>query len=380
MISTLGVMLNNKCNLSCDYCYIGHGNESITFDKFSKALKYFISIYQVNPQLQITPCILFIGGEPLLDWALLKKCAKYAKRILPSAKIRIISNGLSLDPEKLSFINNNNIDLTLSLDGPASVHDKHRKIKPSMKGSLGKILQNIGRIPLRERAKISINTVIAPDDSCGLMRRLLFIRKKGFIDIRYTPVFQPSRWESSSLRKLEYYMYEFANKYCGLFFNKKINDIFVINFLKGALRTAGSKKRYACYIENKFHNCNAVWLDPSGNFYVCERILGMPLDIREKCQIGNVKDGIDIVLRNKLFSKARKQIFNSLSKADSGGNGHYLCPLPFYFRGTINNSFAMDNNSLSFYLRISDMYKKSLIKILETLKDNDLFKEIYNIN
>lgn len=59
MLNTLGVLLNNKCNLSCDYCYIKHGNQELSYEIFCKAITRFFTDCQPQFQPNIIPTIFF---------------------------------------------------------------------------------------------------------------------------------------------------------------------------------------------------------------------------------------------------------------------------------------------------------------------------------
>lgn len=86
--------LTNKCNLYCKYCYQNSSPKVDTSDELKLKdwegllikLKYF-KIRKIN----------IVGGEPLLY----DKLWKFLKEIDKKIKIRIFTNGLLLDEQKI---------------------------------------------------------------------------------------------------------------------------------------------------------------------------------------------------------------------------------------------------------------------------------------
>lgn len=75
--------------------------------------------------------IIFIGGEPLLEFPLIKKIVLYinqkARQFDVKLSYDITTNGMLLNEEILAFFKKHKIKFLLSLDGLPSCHDTHRK-------------------------------------------------------------------------------------------------------------------------------------------------------------------------------------------------------------------------------------------------------------
>ena len=75
-------------------------------------------------------CIEFQGGEPLLNWPVLKYVVGYAleanKRKNKNLKFSLVSNLTLMDEEKLRFLLDHNVNICCSLDGPEEIHNKNR--------------------------------------------------------------------------------------------------------------------------------------------------------------------------------------------------------------------------------------------------------------
>ncbi|MFH0831372.1 MAG: His-Xaa-Ser system radical SAM maturase HxsB [archaeon] len=138
------VSLTPECNLGCVYCHA----KDRKIEKMSRdtALKVLNFIFQ-SPSKAIT--IEFQGGEPLLNWDVLKFIAEEARKINKienkDLKITIVSNLTSIKEEHIDFILDNDITVCTSLDGQKSLHDMNRHYI-SGKGSYDDVISGIRKI------------------------------------------------------------------------------------------------------------------------------------------------------------------------------------------------------------------------------------------
>jgi len=127
---TLFIMvLTLRCNHRCLYCQVTPENEKARgFDMTEPIAKKAIDLIFRSPSKFIG--IEFQGGEPVLNWPVLKYIVKYAKRVNQeknkNLKISLVSNLTLLDDKKLKFLLKEDVSISCSFDGPAKVHDKNR--------------------------------------------------------------------------------------------------------------------------------------------------------------------------------------------------------------------------------------------------------------
>lgn len=123
------MVLTLRCNLRCTYCQVSaesmaHEEHDMTVETAQKTVDF---IFQ-TPSPDIT--IEFQGGEPLVNWEVLKFTVDYAlerhKKRGGNLFITLVSNGTFLDDEKLNFLIDRKVSLCFSLDGPRDLHNKHR--------------------------------------------------------------------------------------------------------------------------------------------------------------------------------------------------------------------------------------------------------------
>ena len=141
-LSYLILMLTNRCNLSCRYCYLGGHRKSIfhdngsdmSFDTIDQALELFAE-HKKNCSIQIS------GGEPLLAPRQLEYTVGKIRRISPDAPIAMQTNATLLDDNGVDFIKAYNINLGISLDGDPGMQDICRGGAPETFNALGRLEQ-----------------------------------------------------------------------------------------------------------------------------------------------------------------------------------------------------------------------------------------------
>jgi His-Xaa-Ser system radical SAM maturase HxsB len=123
------MVLTLRCNMKCVYCHASSKDEKETsLDMDKETAKNTVDFIFQSTSNAIT--IEFQGGEPTLNWEILKYVVKYAKEKNEIAKknfkITIVTNMASMTEEKMNFLIENKVGMCTSLDGPKEVHDKNR--------------------------------------------------------------------------------------------------------------------------------------------------------------------------------------------------------------------------------------------------------------
>ncbi len=137
-VKSLTMVISQTCNMSCKYCYAHEGrfNYNIAPDLMSyqvaeKAIELFLPLELES--------VIFYGGEPLLNFSLIKKIVRMYQDDL---QFSIVTNGTLISREKAKFFAEHNVHVTVSLDGPQHIHDSTRVYK-SGKGSHRDVLRGI---------------------------------------------------------------------------------------------------------------------------------------------------------------------------------------------------------------------------------------------
>ncbi|GAB6264869.1 MAG: thioether cross-link-forming SCIFF peptide maturase [Methanothrix sp.] len=121
---TLCLIISQDCNLRCAYCYADHGTymrekRLMDIETARKAIDKLFSYNYLNT-------ILFFGGEPLLNFSLIKEIDSYVMAVGLNVKYTAVTNGTIMNDEMKHFINNKFFNLCISLDGIKEINDQQR--------------------------------------------------------------------------------------------------------------------------------------------------------------------------------------------------------------------------------------------------------------
>ena len=131
-IKALCLHVAHTCNLNCSYCFASQGKYQgdkalMTFEVGKQALDFLIANSGTRHNLEVD----FFGGEPLMNWDVVKDLVKYARSIEKDAgknfRFTLTTNGVLLDDEVTEFCNKEMSNVVLSLDGRPEVHDLLRR-------------------------------------------------------------------------------------------------------------------------------------------------------------------------------------------------------------------------------------------------------------
>lgn len=134
-----------RCNSNCIYCQVSKKNpDAVGFDMDKKTAKNTVKMIFASPSPAIK--IEFQGGEPLLNFSLVKYIVKEAEKLNRIHKKElgfVICTNLTLaTPAILKFLKKHNISVSTSLDGPCELHNKNRPLQNN-EFSYMKLVSNI---------------------------------------------------------------------------------------------------------------------------------------------------------------------------------------------------------------------------------------------
>nr|WP_330389297.1 thioether cross-link-forming SCIFF peptide maturase [Peptostreptococcus sp. D1] len=156
VVKALCLNVAHDCNLKCKYCFAKQGDfggkaELMPLDIGKKAIDFLIENSGNRRNLEID----FFGGEPLMNWDVVKELVKYGReKELPANKnirFTITTNGVLLDDEKIDFINEHMHNVVLSLDGRREINDLMRPTVND-RGSYDVIVPKFQKL-VRQRSK-----------------------------------------------------------------------------------------------------------------------------------------------------------------------------------------------------------------------------------
>ena len=133
-LTTMVLNVTNKCNLACTYCY-EYGEDKIVDTKYGDQPKFMadetakesVEFLLEESRGQDVAHITFFGGETLLNFPVLQDTVAYARRRAAEEEKRIefslTTNATLLRPEIIEWLADNQIGVTISIDGPKEVQD-----------------------------------------------------------------------------------------------------------------------------------------------------------------------------------------------------------------------------------------------------------------
>ena len=132
VIKALCLHVAHTCNLNCSYCFASQGKYQgdraiMSYEVGKRAFDFLIENSGSRRNLEVD----FFGGEPLMNWEVVKQLVAYARSIEKehnkNFRFTLTTNGLLIDDEVIDFLNKEMSNVVLSLDGRRDVHDLFRK-------------------------------------------------------------------------------------------------------------------------------------------------------------------------------------------------------------------------------------------------------------
>jgi len=315
--------VTDQCNMRCKYCSFSgsyfyerdHQDNSMTFQMARKVADFFRNHSRRRKKVYYT----FYGGEPLLNYPVIKKVVNYVKTTEREREFLfgLTTNGIMLKDGLTDFLIENKFSLTVSLNGPQQVHDRYR-ISLNGGPTFEAIIQNLRKIRDKDEEyynqKVAFNVTICPPyDLVGVMEFFQnYDLVKGhsvranFVEPNDTSFFDQFEEEDLDLSggwdKLKALYIEKITQ------GNRTNGFVSSFFEKGMMRL---HKRPMVNLDGEIHltgMCNPgvrrLLVSPEGKFHVCEK-LGYLF------RIGDVESGFDYKRIGSLLNR-----FISISQKD----------------------------------------------------------------
>ncbi len=338
----------HDCNLRCKYCFastgdFGGGRKLMPMEVAKKAIDFLIENSGKRRNLEVD----FFGGEPLLNFDVVKETVEYAKNREKNNnknfRFTITTNGVLLDDEKIEYINHHMNNVVLSLDGRREINDRVRR-RVDGSGSYDLILPKFLKLVEGRKDKDYYVRGTFTKYNLDFLKDVLHINDCGFDQISVEPVVCDSSCEyaitEEDLPKI-FEQYELlANKIVQKKKNNhKINFFhFMIDLNQGPCLI---KRLKGCGCGNEY-----VAISPDGWIYPCHQLMGV-----EKWKMGNVAE-------NKLDQKIKKDFSKTtIFHKEECKN----CWARFYCSGGCNaNNHQYAGNILKPYKISCEMEKKRI--------------------
>lgn len=289
VVKALCLHIAHDCNLACKYCFAEegeyHGRRALmSFEVGKKALDFLIDNSGNRRNLEVD----FFGGEPLMNWEVVKQLVKYGrskeKEYNKNFRFTLTTNGVLLNDEIMEFLNEEMSNIVLSLDGRKEVNDAMRPFRNG-KGSYDLIVPKFQKLAQSREQKNYYVRGTFTRNNLDFSNDVIEFADLGFKQMSIEPVVtdekEPYAIQEEDIPKICQEYDKLAKEYIkrkkegrGFEFFHFMIDLEQGPCVAKRLSGCGSGTEYLA-------------VTPWGDFYPCHQFVG-----EEEFLLGNVEEGI----------------------------------------------------------------------------------------
>ena len=304
-LKALCLHVAHDCNLRCEYCFASEGDYNsgrklMSKEVALKAVDYLVENSGGRQKIEI----VFFGGEPLMNFDVVKEVVKYGREIEKKGNKRfhftITTNGVLLDPEKINFINEQMDNVVISVDGRKEKHDAIRHTING-KGSYDTIIPKIQKLIKGRNGKSYFVRGTFTTKNKDFSKDVMHLADLGFKEISVEPVVG----SGTDLHFTESDLPEIMNEYedLALQYIEQLKKKDPFRFYHFYINLEGGpclfKRVTACGAGYEY-----LAVSPDGKLYPCHQFVG-----EDKFVVGDIYKGIfnqtlcDVLEENTVFEK-----------------------------------------------------------------------------
>lgn len=289
VVKAMCLHIAHDCNLACKYCFAEegeyHGKRALmSLEVGKKALDFLIENSGNRVNLEVD----FFGGEPLMNWDVVKELVKYGrsreKECNKNFRFTLTTNGVLLNDEIMEFANREMANVVLSLDGRPEVNDFNRPFRNG-KGSYEVIVPKFQKFAEQRKDTSYYVRGTFTRDHLDFSEDVKHYADLGFEHMSMEPVVAPPE-ESYALREED--IPKILEEY----------DKLAVEYIKRKKEGRGFNffhfnidlDQGPC-VAKRLSGCGSgteyLAVTPWGDFYPCHQFVG-----NEKFLMGNVYEGI----------------------------------------------------------------------------------------
>lgn len=283
-----------NCNLACSYCYekdLHRNSPVMSLDELAIVYREW---KEIAPEGTI---FIWHGGEPcLMGSTLFGEAIAMQKYYYKSQKNKILNlvqtNGTLLDKHWLTVFSRYRVRVSVSLDGSAIVHDRHRK-NCNGDGTFSLVLETVLKL---KKAKLlqSVLSVVTPETAIYLEDSYEFFLKNNLTNLEFTPAFNGKPVDNSIIEGLTVLFKRWFTDD-----NPKI----YIRMFWGIVRALYGGKPLTCGFAQG--GCKSyLAIDSDLNVFPCVRLMGRPEYLLGNLRIRSLK----AILESKQYNLVLSQL------------------------------------------------------------------------
>ena len=299
VVKALCLHIAHTCNLNCSYCFASqgkyHGERAVMdFETGKRALDFLIENSGKRHNLEVD----FFGGEPLLNFDVVKRLVEYAREVEKkhnkNFRFTLTTNGVLIDDDVIDFANREMSNVVLSLDGRREIHDRFR-VDYAGNGSFDKIVPKFQRLVESRGGKNYYMRGTFTHANPDFLEDIKVMLDLGFNELSMEPVvcapgdeaeLTPSDMEivKEQYEKLAEFMLARHKEGRPFTFYHYMIDLTGGPCIYKRISGCGSGTEYMA-------------VTPWGDLYPCHQFVG-----EEKYKLGNIYDGITNTAAQKEFA------------------------------------------------------------------------------
>ena len=289
VVKALCLHVAHTCNLNCSYCFASqgkyHGERALmSFEVGKRALDFLIENSGRRTNLEVD----FFGGEPLMNWEVVKQLVEYARtQEEPHHKkfrFTLTTNGMLIDDDVIDFANREMSNVVLSLDGRKEIHDALR-VDYAGKGSYDRIVPKFQKLVKARGGKNYYMRGTFTHANPDFTKDLFHMADLGFTELSMEPVVC-APGDSAALTPEDIEIVKQQYELLAVDMLRREKEGKPITFYHYMLDLTGGPCIY-----KRISGCGSgteyMAVTPWGDLYPCHQFVG-----EEKYKLGNIWDGV----------------------------------------------------------------------------------------
>ena len=289
VVKALCLHVAHTCNLNCAYCFASqgkyHGERAVMpFEVGKQALDFLIANSGTRRNLEVD----FFGGEPLMNFQVVKDLVAYARSIEKehnkNFRFTLTTNGLLIDDDVIDFANREMSNVVLSLDGRKEIHDRYR-VDYAGKGSWERIVPKFQKLVAARGGKNYYMRGTFTHANPDFLKDIQQMLDLGFTELSMEPVVC-APGDPSALTEEDFPVVCRQYEQLAELMLRRDREGKPFTFYHYMLDLSGGPCIY-----KRISGCGSgteyMAVTPWGDLYPCHQFVG-----DEKFRLGNIRDGV----------------------------------------------------------------------------------------
>ena len=299
VVKALCLHVAHTCNLNCAYCFASqgkyHGERAVMpFEVGKQALDFLIANSGTRRNLEVD----FFGGEPLMNFQVVKDLVAYARSIEKehnkNFRFTLTTNGLLIDDDVIDFANREMSNVVLSLDGRKEIHDRYR-VDYAGNGSWERIVPRFQKLVAARGGKNYYMRGTFTHANPDFLKDIQQMLDLGFTELSMEPVVC-APGDSSALTEEDFPVVCAQYEQLAELMLRRDREGKPFTFYHYMLDLSGGPCIY-----KRISGCGSgteyMAVTPWGDLYPCHQFVG-----DEKFRLGNIWDGVTNTERRAEFA------------------------------------------------------------------------------